>query len=67
MALSQSWTHSLESRIAHLVKVKEELSGCIGCGCLSLDTCAMFNPNDELANTLTGTSKLELIEDITSN
>ena len=27
--------------------MKEKLDGCIGCGCLSLDTCALYNPDDE--------------------
>jgi len=62
-ALSTKWTHDLDRRIAHLAKVKQELDSCIGCGCLSLDTCSMFNPGDELASSLTGTSKLEIIDD----
>ena len=62
-SLSVAWTNELDRKIAHLTKVKLELSSCIGCGCLSLDTCAMFNPGDELAATLTGTSKLESLDE----
>ena len=34
------------------------------CGCLSMDSCGLFNPDDELAETLTGTNKLEVANDI---
>lgn len=58
--LSKSWASTLDKRIARLTKVKEELTDCIGCGCLSIDNCTLINPGDELASGLTGTSKLEL-------
>jgi MerR family redox-sensitive transcriptional activator SoxR len=32
-----------------LTAMKENLDGCIGCGCLSLDTCALYNPDDQAA------------------
>jgi MerR family redox-sensitive transcriptional activator SoxR len=57
--LSRSWESELESRITRLTKIRDDLSSCIGCGCLSIDTCALFNPDDELAETLGGTNKLE--------
>jgi MerR family redox-sensitive transcriptional activator SoxR len=57
--LSRSWERDLEVRIARLTKIKDDLTGCIGCGCLSIDNCALFNPDDELAETLGGTNKLE--------
>ncbi|MDA1280147.1 MAG: redox-sensitive transcriptional activator SoxR [Chloroflexi bacterium] len=60
--LSRSWERDLEARIARLVKIRDHLTNCIGCGCLSLDTCALFNPEDELAESLAGTSKLESVE-----
>ena len=37
----------LDERIALLQRTRERLDGCIGCGCLSLDRCALYNPNDE--------------------
>ena len=47
--LSQTWRSSLDERIAELEALRDKLSGCIGCGCLSLDTCALFNPEDRAA------------------
>ncbi|MBU3023155.1 redox-sensitive transcriptional activator SoxR [Aestuariibacter sp. A3R04] len=47
--LSQFWHNQLEARIAKLTKLKDELSSCIGCGCLSMKACALRNPQDELA------------------
>jgi MerR family transcriptional regulator, redox-sensitive transcriptional activator SoxR len=40
---------ALAAKIAMLQKTHELLDGCIGCGCLSLDRCALFNPNDRAA------------------
>jgi MerR family redox-sensitive transcriptional activator SoxR len=57
--LSRSWESELDSRIARLMKIRDDLSSCIGCGCLSIDSCALFNPGDELVETLGGTNKLE--------
>ena len=39
----------LAAKIAMLQKTQELLDGCIGCGCLSLDRCALYNPNDRAA------------------
>jgi MerR family redox-sensitive transcriptional activator SoxR len=36
----------LDEKIAILQRTREKLDGCIGCGCLSLDTCALYNPDD---------------------
>lgn len=47
--LSQGWRQRLEDRIAHLRRLQEDLEGCIGCGCLSLDRCSMYNRGDVLA------------------
>ncbi len=56
---SRSWERDLEARIARLTRIKEDLTGCIGCGCLSIDNCTLINPDDELAASLVGNSKLE--------
>jgi MerR family redox-sensitive transcriptional activator SoxR len=48
-ALSQSWREDLDRRIETLVALRDRLTGCIGCGCLSLDTCYLLNPEDEAA------------------
>ena len=47
--LSQRWRDDLERRIDMLVALRDRLTGCIGCGCLSLDTCQLLNPDDEAA------------------
>ena len=44
--LAASWQPILDERIAMLEAMKEKLNGCIGCGCLSLDSCALYNPSD---------------------
>ncbi len=44
--LAASWQPAIDERIAMLEAMKAKLDGCIGCGCLSLDTCALYNPDD---------------------
>jgi MerR family redox-sensitive transcriptional activator SoxR len=44
--LSRHWRDQLDLRIAGLQTMREQLSGCIGCGCLSLKNCALYNPAD---------------------
>lgn len=48
--ISASWQSDLERRIEDLMRLREKLAGCIGCGCLSLDSCALFNPDDTAAS-----------------
>ena len=47
--LSGTWRGLLDDRIEELVALRDKLSGCIGCGCLSLDSCSLFNPDDRAA------------------
>ena len=47
--LARSWKPMIDERIALLEAMREKLDGCIGCGCLSLDTCAIYNLDDEAA------------------
>ncbi len=47
--LATSWQPKLEEQIAILTRLRNDLSGCIGCGCLSLKTCRMWNPDDAAA------------------
>jgi MerR family redox-sensitive transcriptional activator SoxR len=47
--LSRSWRHKLDGRIAELQRLRDKLTGCIGCGCLSLSTCRLLNPDDAVA------------------
>ena len=44
--LSTRWHSELDERIATLERLRDDLSGCIGCGCLSLERCALFNQAD---------------------
>lgn len=47
--LAKQWVPLLDARIAELTRMKEKLTSCIGCGCLSLQTCALYNPDDTAA------------------
>lgn len=44
--ISRSFRETLETRIAMLTRLRDKLDGCIGCGCLSLRKCALYNPED---------------------
>ena|SRR5918994_6969991 len=56
--LSRSWRQRLDEQIAALEALREGLTGCIGCGCLSLRSCTLFNPDDALAATGPGARRL---------
>ena len=47
--LSATWRPLLDQRIADMTRLRDQLSSCIGCGCLSLKTCALYNPGDVAA------------------
>jgi MerR family redox-sensitive transcriptional activator SoxR len=47
--LSASWRPRLDEQIAVLERLRDELSSCIGCGCLSLRSCTLYNPDDAAA------------------
>ncbi len=44
--LSKSWRPTLDRRIEEMQRLRDRLDSCIGCGCLSLKTCALSNPSD---------------------
>jgi MerR family redox-sensitive transcriptional activator SoxR len=46
--LSEAWRRDLDERIGALQDLRDRLTGCIGCGCLSLTDCGLANPNDTL-------------------
>ena len=48
--LSTHWGSQLDQRIADLQNLRDRLSGCIGCGCLSLKHCSLYNAGDKAAN-----------------
>lgn len=47
--LSTAWQTMLNERIKKLEVLRDSLSSCIGCGCLSLSKCPLYNPDDKLA------------------
>jgi len=47
--LSRSWRKRLDAQIEDLELLRNELTDCIGCGCLSLRSCAIFNPSDSVS------------------
>lgn len=52
--LSKGWKKRLDSQITELMALRDELTDCIGCGCLSLKSCAIFNPGDVASDLGTG-------------
>lgn len=45
--LSSAWQGDLDARITGLTAIRDRLTTCIGCGCLSIDRCELLNPDDE--------------------
>jgi MerR family redox-sensitive transcriptional activator SoxR len=56
---SRAWKRQLEERRRRLDRLEHELTGCIGCGCLSMKACPVLNPKDALAATGAGPRRLE--------
>ncbi|MFF4370996.1 redox-sensitive transcriptional activator SoxR [Streptomyces sp. NPDC001594] len=52
--LSEAWRAELDERISRLSRLRDHLSDCIGCGCLSLKNCALSNPDDVFGQKLSG-------------
>lgn len=52
--MAESFRDELNERIALLENLRDRLDGCIGCGCLSLKTCALYNPDDRAGEAGTG-------------
>ena len=57
--LSKAWRPRLDEQIERIQRLRDRLDGCIGCGCLSLKTCALTNPGDEAAQWGPGAAFLE--------
>jgi MerR family transcriptional regulator, redox-sensitive transcriptional activator SoxR len=57
--LSRGWRDDLDARIATLEAVRNRLTTCIGCGCLSLGACRLLNPGDGAAEQGAGAQYLE--------
>jgi MerR family transcriptional regulator, redox-sensitive transcriptional activator SoxR len=56
--LAAGWRADLDDRILHLQRLRDNLADCIGCGCLSLRSCALSNPGDVLAQQGPGPVRL---------
>lgn len=56
---SRIWKRQLEQRRRALERLEHELTGCIGCGCLSMKACSLLNPDDALSATGSGPRRLE--------
>lgn len=52
--LSEAWRTELDERIKRLGRLRDHLTDCIGCGCLSMETCALSNPDDVFGERITG-------------
>ena len=56
--LSAAWREDLDDRIRQLQHLRDRLTGCIGCGCLSISACQLANPGDTLGDEGPGPRKL---------
>ena len=52
--LADHWNDLLDQRIGYLSRLRDSISSCIGCGCLSLEACPIYNQDDELSKYGTG-------------
>ncbi|WP_434711584.1 redox-sensitive transcriptional activator SoxR [Rhizobium sp. YTUHZ045] len=57
--LSVRWKDELDTRIRRLSLLRDRLTGCIGCGCLSIESCPLRNPFDQLGEEGPGARLLE--------
>jgi MerR family transcriptional regulator, redox-sensitive transcriptional activator SoxR len=57
--LSANWKRGLDERIEKMMQLRDSLTGCIGCGCLSLKVCPLRNPRDRLGDEGPGPRLLE--------
>jgi MerR family redox-sensitive transcriptional activator SoxR len=57
--MSAGWRGELDQRIQRLTALRDQLDGCIGCGCLSIKTCPLRNPGDELSRQGPGARLLD--------
>ncbi|WP_026361056.1 redox-sensitive transcriptional activator SoxR [Amycolatopsis nigrescens] len=47
--LSRTWQEELDARIDALQRLRDRLTGCVGCGCLSLRQCGLYNQDDQMS------------------
>jgi MerR family transcriptional regulator, redox-sensitive transcriptional activator SoxR len=60
--LSAVWKRGLDERIERLLRLRDRLTGCIGCGCLSMKACPLRNPGDRLAGEGPGPRLLDPVD-----
>jgi len=60
--ISRVFRRRLDERIAAMTHMREKLDECIGCGCLSLRRCALYNPQDRLGRQGAGPQLLKLLD-----
>ncbi|MEM5549386.1 redox-sensitive transcriptional activator SoxR [Pseudoalteromonas neustonica] len=53
-ALSKKWQAQLDERIAYMQRLRDKVDGCIGCGCLSMNNCPIYNKDDHLGDEQSG-------------
>ncbi|MEV1169470.1 redox-sensitive transcriptional activator SoxR [Nonomuraea sp. NPDC049784] len=58
--LSAAWRGELDDRIEQLQRLRDDLTDCIGCGCLSLDRCPVANPHDRLGDEGPGARRIDV-------
>jgi MerR family transcriptional regulator, redox-sensitive transcriptional activator SoxR len=61
--LSRAWRAELDTRIDALQRLRDRLTSCIGCGCLSLRTCALHNTDDRMAALGPGAPRLKAVSE----
>lgn len=57
--LTEQWRMRVDEQIAQLERLRDSLTDCIGCGCLSLDRCSLVNPDDRLGREGPGARRVE--------
>ncbi len=58
-AMSERWRAELDARIARMQTLRDHLTACIGCGCLSMENCPLYNDADRLAEEGPGPRRLD--------
>jgi len=61
--MASRWRASLDDRISRLTRLRDQMSDCIGCGCLSITACPLRNPGDRLGEEGAGPRILDPVED----
>jgi len=56
--LAKAWREDLNGRIEQLLRLRDNLTDCIGCGCLTIGACRLYNPFDKLASEGPGPRRL---------